>query len=244
VERISEQVPGRRRPPTELRNRAFAGDGGNPSGALIQIAGTLYGTTEFGGLSTCTDVNNKPVGCGVVYSMSTGGGDTVLHAFKGILDGKTPSEGVIDVGGQLFGTTIIGGSGSSCQGGCGVIYSMSTGGNESVVYTFRQAANGFLPAGLVLFGNNLYGVTYIGGNHGCSSVSGCGVAYSASTGGVVTVLHAFGSTAKDAELPDSRLITLGTKLYGVPRMGARGTVPARTAPRAAERCTSSHLEPA
>jgi uncharacterized repeat protein (TIGR03803 family) len=206
---------------------AFAGvgsDGGNPSGALIQISGTLYGTTEFGGLSKCTDVNNKPVGCGVVYSMSTGGGDTILHAFKGLSDGKTPSEGVIDVGGQLFGTTVVGGAGSICQGGCGVMYSMSTGGVETVLHTFAQdAADGLLPAGLVLFGNNLYGVTYGGGSQGCANTEGCGIAYSASTGGVVTVLHNFGSSAKDAELPDSRLVVLGNKLYGVSTHGGTGS---------------------
>jgi uncharacterized repeat protein (TIGR03803 family) len=204
---------------------AFTGvgsDGGNPSGALIEIAGTLYGTTEFGGLSQCTDTHNTPIGCGVVYSMSTGGGDTILHAFKGGSDGQTPSEGVVDVGGQLFGTTIVGGAGSTCQGGCGVIYSVTTGGNESVVYTFQQAANGFLPAGLVLSGNNLYGVTYIGGKHGCTTGEGCGVAYSASTGGIATVLHDFGKSAKDAELPDSRLIAVGSKLYGVSTHGGTG----------------------
>jgi uncharacterized repeat protein (TIGR03803 family) len=200
-----------------------AGDGGNPSGALIEISNRIYGTTEFGGRASCNDTKSGDEGCGIVYSMTTGGGEKVLHEFKGGFDGRLPTEGVVDLGGELFGTTYEGGAGSICFGGCGILYSMSTGGTETVLHAFAAAAkDGELPSGLIHFGNNLYGVTYGGGNNGCGNTHGCGIAYSASTGGHVTVLHDFASVASDAEEADSRLIAQGSKLYGVSNHGGTG----------------------
>ncbi len=136
------------------------------------------------------------MGCGIVYSMTTGGGEKVLHEFKGGTDGRLPTEGVIDVGGELFGTASEGGESICGGGGCGILYSMSTGGVETILHTFAAtAAAGLEPSGLIFYSNNLYGVTFGGGNQGCENTRGCGIAYSASTGGHVTVLHDFGSAS-------------------------------------------------
>lgn len=201
-----------------------ASDGGNPSGDLIEINGRIYGTTQFGGLASCNKSKKVDEGCGTVYSMTTGGGEKVLHEFKGGFDGELPTEGVTDVGGELFGVTYEGGAGSICGGdGCGIMYSMSTGGSETVLHTFAiTAKDGLFASGLVQFGNNLYGVTYGGGKLGCANVEGCGTVYSASTGGHVTILHDFGNGASDAQLPDTRLVALGSKLYGVSTRGGGG----------------------
>jgi uncharacterized repeat protein (TIGR03803 family) len=200
-----------------------AKDGGNPSGSLIEISNRIYGTTEFGGLASCNKTSKEDIGCGTVYSMTTGGGEKVLHEFKGGFDGKLPTEGVIDVGGELFGTAYEGGDGSICGGGCGILYSMSTGGSESVLHSFAaKASDGLEPSGLIFYSNNLYGVTFGGGNQGCNNTRGCGIAYSASTGGHVSVLHDFGSGSGDPEEADSRLIELSHKLYGVSHRGGTG----------------------
>jgi uncharacterized repeat protein (TIGR03803 family) len=202
----------------------IGGDGGNPSGALIEISDRIYGTTEFGGLASCNKSKTADEGCGTVYSMTTGGGEKILHEFKGGFDGKLPTEGVIDVGGELYGTAYEGGAGSTCSGGCGVLYSLSIGGTETVLHTFAiSAKDGLFPSGLILDSNELYGVTYGGGTKGCANTQGCGIAYSASTSGHVTILHDFGATSSDAELPNSRLIALGSKLYGVSNHGGGGS---------------------
>ena len=74
--------------------------GRHPSGRLIGVNGTLYGTTERGG---------KYDG-GTVFSLSTSGVEQVLHSFGSGSDGKLPYAGVVDVGGTLYGTTKEGGA--------------------------------------------------------------------------------------------------------------------------------------
>ena len=71
---------------TESTLYAFTGgnDGGQPSaGLIIDGAGNLYGTTQFGGSANCTH------GCGVVFEISPDGTETTLHAFSG-QDGNYP----------------------------------------------------------------------------------------------------------------------------------------------------------
>lgn len=83
---------------------SFAGTAGrNPvAGVAMDAAGTIYGTTSGGGLPSCD--------CGVVYKLSPGGAQKVLHAFEGAPDGWDPvSPPAIDKNGDLFGTTYYGG---------------------------------------------------------------------------------------------------------------------------------------
>jgi hypothetical protein len=89
-----------------------------PSGDLVfDAAGNLYGTTLNGGSAKCG------FGCGVVYKLARTPRGTwtvsILHAFTGE-DGANPNAGLIlDAGGNLYGTTSLGGS--ACAGlGCGV----------------------------------------------------------------------------------------------------------------------------
>lgn len=201
-----------------------AKDAGNPSGSLIEIAGRIYGTAEAGGHANCEASSKDGAGCGVVFSMTTGGGEKVLHEFKSGFDGDQPLEGVTEVAGELFGTTFQGGAGSTCFGGCGTLYSMSAGGNTTTLHPFGLSdKEGLFPSGLIFFSNNLYGVTFGGGSHGCPNTSGCGTAYSASLGGNITILHNFGSGKGDPQEAQSRLIALSHKLYGVSHRGGTGT---------------------
>jgi uncharacterized repeat protein (TIGR03803 family) len=64
-------------------------------------AGNLYGTTLIGGSS----------GSGTVFKVDTTGKETVLHSFTNAPDGASPYAGlVMDKAGNLYGTTLIGGS--------------------------------------------------------------------------------------------------------------------------------------
>jgi uncharacterized repeat protein (TIGR03803 family) len=83
-------------------------DGCGPTTTLLNVGGTLYGTTIEGGpTSHCA-----PVGCGTLYSITTSGVETVLHFFGGANgDGEEPSGALVDVKGALYGATSNGGSG-------------------------------------------------------------------------------------------------------------------------------------
>lgn len=93
-------------------------DGSEPyAPVVIDKAGNLYGTTKYGGNLSC----NPPVGCGVVFKLNTTGKETVLHTFSGGNDGALPVAGLIrDSAGNLYGTTLQGGTG--CANGCGVVF--------------------------------------------------------------------------------------------------------------------------
>lgn len=79
-------------------------DGGTPSGAIVRDEkGNIYGTTFYGGDSTCQ--------CGVVYEIDAHGKQRVLHAFTSNPDGAYPSEGlVLGPTHILYGTTRYGGT--------------------------------------------------------------------------------------------------------------------------------------
>ncbi len=93
-----------------------ATDGAEPAGGLLNVDATFYGATFYGGTanSTCT------FGCGVVYGVTNGGKYSVLYRFSGGADGWLPTGGLTeDDSGNLYGTTVLGGSGS------GVVYKIT-----------------------------------------------------------------------------------------------------------------------
>jgi uncharacterized repeat protein (TIGR03803 family) len=95
--------------------------GGTPDGGLLDLAGTLIGTSEFFGDLSCT--STFPPGCGVLYQISNRGHFTVLHAFAGGADGDTPAgDPVRGKDGSIYGITTHGGTGTACDRGCGVIF--------------------------------------------------------------------------------------------------------------------------
>src|SRR5215475_14273245 len=133
-------------------------DGGQPAAQLIfDSAGNMYGTTVVGGL----------YGCGTVFELSLSGNtwnETVLYNFDCFSTGKNPYGGVtLDGAGNLYGTTVSGGSGGECSGdGCGVVYQLTKSGDtwsETVLYNFIGGDDGFGPGSAVVFdkAGNLYG---------------------------------------------------------------------------------------
>ena len=106
---------------TERVLHSFAGyprsDGAYPVAGLVNVNGTLYGTTSGGGGTSC----GGTVGCGTVFSVTTSGTEKVLHRFNSHngTDGASPLAGLIDVSGTLYGTTFAGGS-----NGNGTVFAM------------------------------------------------------------------------------------------------------------------------
>jgi hypothetical protein len=200
-----------------------ANDGNWPLSDLVaDVSGNLYGTTSQGGNSSCLGYS----GCGTVFELkrtSTGWEEEVLYRFSGRGDGAYPNSGpIIDAAGNLFGTTIQGGS-NSCYGGCGTVFELIRGKHswtEQVLYTFAGSNDGIDPVGGVIFdtNGNLYGATSQGGTGSSCSLFGCGTVFelSPSVDGSwkETIVYNFtGST--DGGHPASRLIfDQSGNLYG------------------------------
>jgi uncharacterized repeat protein (TIGR03803 family) len=201
---------------------SFAGgsDGTNPEANLIlDSAGNLYGTTDYGGATSCLYDGVFP-GCGTVFKVDRAGKETVLCRFQGGTDGAIPFAGLVrDTAGSLYGTTYQGGGegGSICGGyGCGIVFKIDTTGTETVLHRFGgYPTDGAVPfAGLVIDpGGNLYGTTQSGG------ASNLGTVFELDTTGTQTVLYSF-TGADDGEQPDARLLRdaagnlYGTTYYG------------------------------
>lgn len=140
---------------------AFKGgpkDGAEPWGDLINVNGTLYGTTSKGGVSSYCDG-----GCGTVFSITPSGKEKVLYSFKGgASDGEYPEASLLNVNGTLYGTTYAGGTHSS-----GTVFSITTSGAYTVIYNFgATSGDGVTPeAGLINVNGTLYGTTFSGGEY-------------------------------------------------------------------------------
>ncbi|HEX3370254.1 MAG TPA: choice-of-anchor tandem repeat GloVer-containing protein, partial [Candidatus Cybelea sp.] len=88
-------------------------DGATPYADLIDVKGTLIGTTDQGSVHEY----------GTVYQVSTSGSERLLHRFSGGSEGSHPWAGLVNVKGTLYGTTYVGGSGCS-GGGCGTVFAV------------------------------------------------------------------------------------------------------------------------
>jgi uncharacterized repeat protein (TIGR03803 family) len=189
---------------------SFAGkDGSTPLAGLVDLKGTLYGTTQNGGAIAC---GGNQEGCGTVFSITTSGKETVLHSFGHSGDGQYPNAGLVDVNGMLYGTTSFGGAGCGSSG-CGTVFSITTSGKETVRHSFGSSGDGRNPeAGLVNVNGMLYGTTENGGTGSCEN-DGCGTVFSVATSGKETVLHRFGVDG-DGALPEAGLTDIDGTLYG------------------------------
>ncbi len=187
-----------------------AGDGTNPSAELINVKGTLYGTTLYGGAN----------GAGTVFSITESGGETVLHSFGGSGDGGYPVAALLNVKGTLYGTTSAGG-----KNGSGTVFSITPGGAEKVLHSFDyndyyNKNDGSVPhAGLINVNGTLYGTTEQGGAHYCRTGSSCGTVFSITTNGTYKVLHKFGK--HDGAYPEAALLDVDGTLYGTTSQGGK-----------------------
>jgi len=136
---------------TTLHSFIGGSDGANPVCALILSGNTLYGETDNGG---------SPRG-GTLFAVNTNGMDfTTLYNFTGGKDGAGPVGVLLLLGNTLYGTAILGGSGS------GTVFTVNTNGSNFMTwYSFTNGSDGNQPyAGLILSGTNLYGTAAGGGS--------------------------------------------------------------------------------
>lgn len=191
-------------------------DGNGPTGALIDVHGTLYGTTAGGGAYAY----------GTVFSITPSGSEKVLYSFAGGNDGADPSGGLTALRSVLYGATSKGG-GSGCGGyGCGTVFRVTTAGKERVLYRFDGGKDGVAPNGqLLALRNALYGTTFSGGQ--CVIQAGCGTVFKMTTSGRETVLYRFKGapyfdSSKDGGNPAAGLLPLNGTLYGTTAFGGKG----------------------
>lgn len=133
-----------------------------PQGVILDRQGNLFGAA-FGGVN---DAGN-------IFELTPRQGSWsfhVIHTFTGGPDGGSPptgSEPAVDGLGNLYGTTISGGSYNY-----GTVYRLAPVGQgkwkETVLHAFTDGADGGNPYGGVVFGSSgsLLGTTLVGGASG------------------------------------------------------------------------------
>ena len=183
------------------------GDGAYPFAGLIDVNGTLYGTTDGG------DNGDH----GTVFSLDPmAGSETVLHSFLGGSDGAYPWGGLVQAGGRFYGTTNGGGAGDD-----GTVFWLNPRTRaEGVVYAFKGGSDGGGPeASLIKVRGSLFGTTHAGGNAG-----GDGTVFSLDRKtGAETVACSFGNGTPDGpSAPRASLLNVGGTLYGTSAYGGIG----------------------
>ena len=189
-------------------------DGASPSGPIfLNKKGYLYGTTYYGGDITSTLCVFGALGCGTVFQVAPSGVESILYRFTGGADGYSTLSGVVqDAGGNLFGTTTVGGTNSE-----GTVFKIDSAGVYNLFFSFPGGSGGILPAaGAVLdTEGNLYGDTFDSYTTACNVVaSGCGVVYKLDAAGTETVIGEFTSTYAGNQAGTSLLRDKQGNLYG------------------------------
>ena len=178
-------------------------DGSHPIAGLLDVGGTLYGTTSQGG--------NGHACCGTLFAVSTSGNERVFYRFKGTEhDGEEPLGGLVAIAGEFYGTTEYGGTHHF-----GTIFAASSSGSERVLYDFRGLpSDGAQPVDTLAVDNGrLYGTTSFGGSSKKCPPVGCGTVFEATTAGDEKVLYDLGG-GSGGYTPDASVAVLGGALYG------------------------------
>lgn len=182
-------------------------DGAYPYAGLIDVHGTLFGTTAGGGAYGDG---------GTFFSITTDGTEAVLHSFGGGTDGTYPAAALIDVNGKLLSTTQNGGA-----FGMGTVFSVTTAGDEKVLHSFGKGKDGASPvSGLIDVRGTLYGTSAAGGTYGKGTI------FRMSLSGEEKVIHNFGK-GTDGASPEAGLVSAKGALYGATAAGGaygKGTV--------------------
>src|SRR5579871_597062 len=169
-------------------------DGSDPYAGMIDVNGTLYGTTASGGAT----------GLGTIFRITTSGTEKAIYNFKNSLDGNNPYAHLTLVNGMLYGTTLYGGPAS-----CGAVFRVTTKGAEKVLHAFKGATDGCNPyAALIYVGGELYGTTDVDG------ANGMGTIFKTTTSGAEKVLYAFKGGSSDGANPEAGLTDVKGTLFG------------------------------
>ncbi|MFZ0770195.1 MAG: choice-of-anchor tandem repeat GloVer-containing protein [Candidatus Sulfotelmatobacter sp.] len=212
------------------------GNGSKPQCILAMDShGNLYGTTATGG-----DVNG-----GLVFKVTPHGGgvwtEETIYSFDSAANGTGPTGGVVlDVAGNVYGTTVSGGA-----LGLGTAFELSpqsgSAYTETVIHSFGDTGDGIFPSAQMIFdaAGNLYGTTLFGEAFGTGEEGGGTVfELSPQSGGTwseevlhswtETIIHNFAGGTADGRLPESGVtLDAAGNVYGTTVGGgkyARGIV--------------------
>ncbi|HKU80882.1 MAG TPA: choice-of-anchor tandem repeat GloVer-containing protein [Candidatus Tumulicola sp.] len=179
-------------------------DGAHPRAGLIWFDGRVWGTTSNGGRGC-----GLQGGCGVVFGVDPAGKNKIeYYQFKGGSDdGAYPYSRLLAYNGDLYGTTVNGGSNRCGTDGCGTIFRLRpSDGSEKIVWNFDGKHGAYPFSGLTRIGNRLYGTTANGGD-ACGG-NGCGVVYSFDPAdGTYHVVYRF--HGNDGDLPKGEVAEVG-----------------------------------
>lgn len=193
-------------------------DGANPYGSLVDVNGTMYGTTLSAGGLGCYST-----GCGTVFKITTSGKESIVYSFKGgTSDGAFPQAGLTDVKGTLFGTTLQGGAKNY-----GTVLQITASGKETLLHSFAGGSDGTSPlANLTELKGALYGTTEYGGTGSCSTLggSGCGIVFKVTPSGTESVLFTFPGNTSNGEYPFGGLTDVKGTLYGTTVNGGASNI--------------------
>jgi uncharacterized repeat protein (TIGR03803 family) len=201
-----------------LHSFGKTGDGAAPFASLLDVDGTLYGTTDLGGSGYY---------CGTVFKIRPDGrGERVLHSFLNASehDGCNPFASLISVNGTLYGTTCCGG-GNFCGHCEGTLFSVDRStGKEQLLHEFGESDDGSEPvSALVDLRGVLYGSTSIGGVSTCNPPYGCGTIFTFApslSNPAYNVLYQFTRGLDGAE-PRGPLLYSSGALYGTTTSGGK-----------------------
>jgi uncharacterized repeat protein (TIGR03803 family) len=181
---------------------------GQPSTGVVQgTDGNFYGTTEIGGSGPGCKATS---GCGVFFQMTPAGVTTTLYNFcsqTNCPDGEAPNALLRASDGNFYGTTALGGTSTTCTGGCGTVFKITSTGTLTTLYSFCSLTgckDGAAPFSGLVQGTdgNFYGTTgYGGANNSCTDVggyTGCGAIFKITPTGTFTALHSFCSQTNSA----------------------------------------------
>lgn len=191
----------------ELLHVFSGSDAIGPGAALALKSGMLYGTTYW---------------IGALFAVRIDGtGFRILHRFTGgTTDGESPQGPVTaDDAGNLYGTTVLGGSyRNSYPGSGGTLFTIKTDGTGyQILHSFNPPVDGNNPSCLLLLdgAGHIYGNTFVGGNG--SAVFGPGTIFRANVDGTdFQVIHTFSNATADPKYPGAAMVldTATGTLYG------------------------------
>ena len=148
------------------------GDGWIPYGRLVQANdGNFYGTTY----------DNPNLDNGTVYKVTSSGTFTRLHSFTYYERGGESYAGLVQgTDGNFYGVTTVASG--------GMVFKITSSGTFTRLHSFSgPPTDGLNPYAPLIQANdgNFYGTTFLGGT------SNFGTVFRITTGGTVTILHAF-----------------------------------------------------
>jgi uncharacterized repeat protein (TIGR03803 family) len=214
-----------------------ADDGQIPESVMQGQDGNFYGVTQSGGVNgqnrctssielTANTYTCRAYGNGTLFKITQSGAESVVYSFGAYAgDAISPTTIMQTSDGNFYGISGGGANGSLtclanqlCSNGDGSVYKFTSGGTESVLYSFGSFSNdGTQPMSLIQGSDgNFYGLTLQGGANVSVQLfqAGGGTLFKITSTGTETVIYSFGSSPTDGYQPVSILQAGDGNFYG------------------------------